>query len=93
MKDRLPKFDELMGPTIQALKRLGGSASIEELVPEIVKLLYLPQELADIPHKNKGRTKLEYRSYSNYGRGARVTHRGLGCVSTDPTSMRRPNTR
>jgi restriction system protein len=32
------------------------------LVPEIVKLLNLPQELADIPHKNTGRTKLEYRS-------------------------------
>ena len=61
-KDQLPKFDELMDPTIQALKRLGGSASIDELVPEIVKLLNLPQELADIPHKNTGRTKLEYRS-------------------------------
>jgi restriction system protein len=61
-KDLLPKFDELMDPTIQALKRLGGSASIDELVPEIVKLLNLPQELADIPHKNTGRTKLEYRS-------------------------------
>jgi len=36
-KDQLPKFDELMDPTIQALKRLGGSASIDELVPEIVK--------------------------------------------------------
>jgi restriction system protein len=62
MKDQLPKFDELMDPTIQALKRLGGSASNDELVPEIVKLLNLPQELADIPHKNTGNTKLEYRA-------------------------------
>jgi len=61
-KDQLPKFDELMDPTIRALKRLGGSASIDELVPEIVRLLNLSQELADIPHKNTGRTKLEYRS-------------------------------
>ena len=35
----VPKFDDLMNPTLQALKRLGGSASIDELVPEIVKFL------------------------------------------------------
>ena len=27
------------------------------------------------------------------GRGAGVTHRGRSCVSTDPTSIRLPNTR
>jgi len=58
----VPKFDELMNPTLQALKRLGGSASIDELVPEIVKFLNLPQEVADVPHGNTGRTELEYRA-------------------------------
>lgn len=63
MKKRdVPTFDELMNPTLQALKRLGGSASIDELVPEIVRLLCLPQEVADVPHGNTGRTELEYRS-------------------------------
>jgi hypothetical protein len=38
-KKTVPPFDELMNPTLQALKRLGGSASIDELVPEIVRLL------------------------------------------------------
>lgn len=61
-KREVPQFDELMNPTLQALKRLGGSASIDELVPEIVRLLGLPQEVADIPHGNSGRTELEYRS-------------------------------
>lgn len=51
-----------MEPTVQALKRLGGSASIDELVPEIVRLLGLPQEVADVPHGTTGRTELEYRS-------------------------------
>ena len=41
-KKDVPQFDELMDPTVQALKRLGGSASIDELVPEIVRLLGLP---------------------------------------------------
>ena len=39
-----------MNPTLQALKQLGGSASIDELVPEIVPLLGLPQEITEIPH-------------------------------------------
>ena len=58
----VPQFDELMNPTVQALKRLGGSASIDELVPEIVRLMGLPQEVADTPHGTTGRTELEYRS-------------------------------
>jgi restriction system protein len=62
MKKDVPKFDELMNPTLQALRRLGGSASIDELVPEIVKLLGLPQEVTDTPHGNTGRTELEYRA-------------------------------
>src|SRR3990170_5913432 len=61
-KKEVPQFDELMDPTLKALKRLGGSASIDELVPEIVRLLGLPQEIAEVPHGNTGRTELEYRS-------------------------------
>jgi restriction system protein len=61
-KREVPTFDELMAPTVQALKHLGGSASIDELVPEIVRSLGLPQEVADVPHGATGRTELEYRS-------------------------------
>src|SRR5579864_7371629 len=62
MKTTVPKFDELIDPTLQALKKLGGSGSIDEIVLEIVKLLGLPQELTEIPHGSSGRTELEYRS-------------------------------
>lgn len=58
----VPQFDQLMNPTLQALKRLGGSASIDEIVPEIVKLLNLPPEVAEVPHGTTGRTELEYRA-------------------------------
>ena len=61
-ENNIPTFDELMDPSIQALKRLGGSASIDELVTEIVKLLDLSQEVANAPHGTTGRTELEYRS-------------------------------
>jgi restriction system protein len=61
-KRDVPTFDELMSPTVAALKRLGGSASIDELVPEIVKILDLPADVAEVPHGSTGRTELEYRS-------------------------------
>ena len=51
-----------MDPSVQVLKSLGGSASIEELVPEIVRLLGLSQEVADVPHGTTSRTELEYRA-------------------------------
>jgi len=61
-KREVPKFDELMNPTLQALKRLGGSASIDELVSEIVKVLRLPQDVAEVAHGTTGRTELDYRA-------------------------------
>jgi restriction system protein len=61
-KKEVPKFDELMDPTLQGLKRLGGSASIDELVAEMVKFLGVPQEVAEVPHGTTGRTELEYRA-------------------------------
>jgi restriction system protein len=72
----VPKFDALMNPTLQALKRLGGSASIDELVPEIVKFLSLSQKVAEVPHGTTGRTELEYRAaWARTYRGMRVTLR------------------
>src|SRR5437899_11350921 len=62
MKKTVPKVDELIDPTLQALKRLGGSRSIDEIVVEIVKRLGMSQEVAEIPHGTSGRTELEYRS-------------------------------
>ena len=61
-KKDVPQIHELMNPTLQALKQLGGSASIDELVPEIVPLLGLPQGITEIPHGSGSCTELEYRS-------------------------------
>ena len=61
-KKDVPQRHELMNPTLQALKQLGGSASIDELVPEIVRLLGLPQEITEIPHGSGSKTELEYQS-------------------------------
>jgi restriction system protein len=57
----VPKFDELMAPTIEALKALGGSASNEELHDWIADRLSLPAEVRDRLHGDGTITKLRYR--------------------------------
>ena len=58
----VPKFHELMIPTLQALKNLGGSASNDELYDELISVMQLPDELVDVPHKEgSAETRLRYR--------------------------------
>lgn len=54
-----------MGPTVDAIRALGGSASNEEIVSKVISLLGIPDELASQPYISKrgnedGRTQLEY---------------------------------
>lgn len=61
--DDVPSYDELMNPTLQALRHLGGSASIHELADEIVRIMDLPSEVAEVPHGEGGsQSELEYRA-------------------------------
>lgn len=46
----LPKYHELLNPTLEALHRLGGSASIGELVEAVAKGLNLPPDVVEQPH-------------------------------------------
>ncbi|MFI5137867.1 MAG: winged helix-turn-helix domain-containing protein [Sphingobacteriales bacterium] len=56
----VPQYDDLMNPTIQALKDLGGSGHIREIENRVAKILNLSEEdLADI-HRGTT-TKLVYR--------------------------------
>ena len=61
-KREVPQFDEFMNPTLQAQRQLGGSASIDELVSEIVQVLRLPQNVTEVPHGTTGRTEMDYRA-------------------------------
>jgi restriction system protein len=56
----VPKHDELFNPLIEALRELGGSASIQEQEDEVAKILGLSEkQLAEIHRGN--RTKFSYR--------------------------------
>ncbi len=55
----VPGYRELFDPTLQAIKRLGGSASIAELDEEVTKSLSLTESEIAEPHSQRS-TKLEY---------------------------------
>jgi len=46
----LPRYWELMQPTLVALDQLGGSASIDEIDDRVALILSLPDDLLEIPY-------------------------------------------
>ena len=60
--NRVPSYDQLLNPTLSSLPRLGGSASIPELVGDLISQSQLPMDVVDIPHPGRANlTELEYR--------------------------------
>ena len=59
--DGVPKYTELMNPTLKAIRSSGGSASIKEITVRIVDIMNLSPEMVEVPHGNGSRTELEYR--------------------------------
>ncbi len=58
---RVPRYAQLIVPTISALKTLGGSGKNDEILDQIIADLNIPDEVADIQHK--GRTNKSELSY------------------------------
>ena len=61
--DKVPSRDELYNPVLSALRALGSSASIRELVEQVIKDLGVPPDIAEIQHVGKGAfsgTEIEY---------------------------------
>lgn len=50
----LPKFDELIVPTLKALIELGGSGTIEEINSKVYEIENFPEEIIQVPHGEKG---------------------------------------
>lgn len=60
---KVPTYDQLMNPTLQALKELGGSATTEEIYTKVTELVGLTNEQLEIFHNAErgGQTEVEYR--------------------------------
>ena len=61
-KEKVPTYDQLINPTLKALHELGGSASIYELVDEIISNMGISEEIAGILHGKGSQTEIEYRA-------------------------------
>ncbi|MFN3377865.1 MAG: restriction endonuclease [Runella zeae] len=57
---RLPSRNELMSPTIEIIKELGGSANTEEIYEKIVEKLKLNDALFVIKNGKTGQSELQY---------------------------------
>ena len=52
--DNLPTFDELLIPTIKALKELGGSGTGEEINTKVYEIVNITDDVLQIPHGEDG---------------------------------------
>ncbi len=101
---QIPTYDELMNPTIHALKELGGSGTIEEIYNRMTEILKLSDEQLEVLHdpEKGGRTEIEYRSawtrtylkkygvLENSSRGVwALTEKGRSLERVNPTSVKR----
>ena len=98
----IPKFQELLNATLDALRALGGSGSTQEIVETVIQRLGLPDEVAQQLHGEGPQTELEYQLgwarsnlkicewLSNSQRGVWVlTEEGSHQQSVDAIAVRR----
>ena len=57
----VPNFQELVNPTLRALRALGGSASNEEIANRVIEDMRLPPQVAQVLHSDGRQTKLKNR--------------------------------
>ncbi|MXW78705.1 MAG: restriction endonuclease, partial [Gemmatimonadetes bacterium] len=57
--DSVPKYSDLLNPTLAALHALGGSASTREIVNQVIEDMGLSTAIVQVPYKQG--TSLEYR--------------------------------
>lgn len=60
--DGVPTYAEMLIPTLEALKLLGGSGSIEEINEKVYEVAGFVEEMLEIPHDGTGvQSKVDYR--------------------------------
>jgi restriction system protein len=58
----VPTYDQFLIPTLNAIKLLGGSGSIDEINEKVYELKKIDQEVLEIPHNEEGlQSEVDYR--------------------------------
>lgn len=74
---RFPQAEDLLWPTLTAMRELGGSATIRELDEKVAQRERFGEDVQSLPHGEDGRqTELEYRLA-----WARTYLRGIGAIT------------
>jgi restriction system protein len=60
MKLSAPTFDELVWPTLLALREMGGSASNEELLSKVISVANISDDVMEIVHSDGRQPKVQY---------------------------------
>lgn len=60
MTIEVPSFDQLMWPTLKALKVMGGSATNAEILDKIIENEQIPERVQNVIHTDDRQTKLHY---------------------------------
>jgi restriction system protein len=96
----IPKYEALMWPTLEAIKSVGGSATIQEILDKVVSALSLTDQQQQVPHKQGPDTEIEYRlawartylkgvgALNNSQRGIwSITDKGRGLSESDMAAI------
>lgn len=71
----LPPYSELLWPTLRALRTIGDSGTIEEIVNRVIEDEHLTESQQAVPHGSGSQTELEYRLA-----WARTYLKGMGAI-------------
>ena len=80
---QIPRYKDLIVPTFQALKALGGSGNNDDILVQIIADLCLSNEVVDAPHK--GSTSLTELAYQ--AAWARTYLKNYGIISNTARSV------
>jgi restriction system protein len=63
MSNKMPTFDALMNPLLNALFALGGSGSIDEIYDKVLEIEKIGEEISSVPHspEKSNMTEVAYR--------------------------------
>jgi restriction system protein len=92
LRAKVPKYDQLMYPTLKALKALGGSGTNEEILDKVVELEKFSDEVQKVQRAEHRQTVLSYRlhwarSYLKRVGAIANTERGVWTLSEKGASL------
>ncbi len=73
---QMPVYHELLWPTLRAVRDLGGSATIKEIVDHVLEQEAFSEEQQQVLHGDGPQTEIEYRLA-----WARTNVKGIGALT------------